>query len=303
MPSANRPRPRASDSASPEVVDPRWILKAIGAVFALGLLCAYLTLCIFFYATQWQYVLHPSRTVSATPASQHLAFETVRFGDNIAGQPELQGWWLPSDSPSDPTALVLHGENGSMSDILPAAHALHDARLNVLTFDYRGYGQSAGRHPTEQSMEKDARQAFQYLTDTRKLPESHIVVFGNQLGASLATTLCSQQPAVAGLILLDADGDTASRVKADQRSRIVPLSLLFHERFPLADALHTLRTPKLLISYTKGEAPEVAQRAADPKVTTELAPTSGPQAITAAVRRFLDTYVDHPAASLEPTAH
>lgn len=277
------------------------MLKAIAAVFALGLLCAYVTLCLFFYATQWQYVLHPSRTVSATPASQQLTYEDVRFGDNLAGQPQLRGWWLPSDSVADPVVLMLHGETGSMSEALVPAHALHDARLNVLLFDYRGYGQSVGQHPSERTMQQDARQALRYLSETRKIPESHILVYGSNLGASLATILCAEQPKLPGLILLNADGDTASRVEADQRSRIVPVNLLFHERFPLSDRLHALHTPKLLISMTKGEAPEIAQRAGDPKITTEIAPGAGGTAITAAVRRFLDTYVAHPAAELPTT--
>ncbi len=281
-------------------MDPRWLLKAGGAVVALGLVCAYVTLCIFFYQGQDQFLLHPSRTLGATPAALHLAFEPVRFGDDASGQPQLSGWWIPSDLPADPTVLMLHGEDGSMSDALPYARALHDARLNVLLFDYRGYGTSGGRGPSEKAMQQDAASALRYLTVTRHLPPTNIVVFGNRLGASLATRLCAGHANLPALILVDADGDTTSRIEADQRSRIIPVSLLFHERFPLADALHTLRTPKLLISYTRGEAPEVAQRAADPKTTAEIPRTDGPGELTPIVRRFLGTYVAHPAPVLHP---
>ncbi len=294
-------RPRTPQADQPEVVEPLWMLKAVAAVFAVGLLCAYITLCLFFYSTQWEFVLHPSRTVAQTPASQQLAFENVRFGDDIAGKPQLTGWWIPADLPSDPTVLLLHGQNGSMSDALPFAKALHDARLNVLLFDYRGYGLSEGRHPTQRLMGEDARDALRFLTETKKVPLARTLAFGNGLGASLATELCRQHPGIAGLILLDADGDTASRVQADQRSRVVPISLLFHERFPLADPLHTLRTPKLLISFTKGAPPEFALRAGEPKLTTELAPDAGLGAITAAIRRFLDTYTGSSVPALLPS--
>ncbi len=301
MPPAGPARPRVPQAELPEVVEPLWMLKAVAAVFAVGLLCAYITLCLFFYSTQWEFVLHPSRTVAQTPASQGLAFRSVRFGDDVAGKPQLTGWWIPGDLSSDPAVLLLHGENGSMSDALPLAKALHDARLNVLLFDYRGYGLSDGRHPTQRMMGEDARDGLRFLTETQKIPLTRTLVFGNGLGASLATELSRQQPGIAGLLLLDADGDTASRVQADQRSRVVPISLLFHERFPLADALHTLRTPKLLISFTRGAAPEFALRAADPKITTELAPNAGMASITAAVRRFLDTYMDTPVPTLTPS--
>ncbi len=298
-PPAKAARPRVSYATPPpEIVDPRWILKALAAVVALGVLCSYLTLCLLFYVGQWQFVLHPSRAVPQTPASLGLAFQPVRFGDDVSGEPQLTGWWIPGDAPAaDPTVLMLHGETGSMSDALPAARALHAAGLNVFLFDYRGYGQSAGRHPTEALMQHDAASSLQYVTDAHG-SASGLLVYGQGLAASLAVRLCAEHPGVNGLVLQAADGDTLTRVEADQRSRIVPISLLFHQRFPLADPLSTLRTPKLLISYTRGQAPVEAQRAAAPKITVELAPEAGADAITAPVRRFLDTYMTTPPATL-----
>ncbi len=289
---ASRVPSRIPPHHGPEVVDPVWILKAAGAVVALGLMCAYLTLCIFFYMGQWQFVLHPSRTVAATPAAQRLAFTPVRFGDDAAGTPQLQGWWIPSDSPADPTALMLHGETGSMSDALPMAKALHDARLNVFLFDYRGYGESAGQHPTEAMMQADAQAALDYVLHNHA-SQTKPLVYGKALAASLAATLCSRNAGLSGLILDSADGDTLSRVEADQRSRIIPIGLLFHERFPLADQLSSLHTPKLLLSYTRGNPPVEAQRAADPKMTVELPPGAEPTQVTPVIRRFLDSYVAH----------
>lgn len=293
-----RPIPPAPPASTPETVDPVWLLKAGAAVVAVGLLCAYVALCVLFYNEQWQLVLHPSRTVAETPAAVGLAFQPVRFGDDAAGQPQLAGWWIPSDLPTDPTVLVLHGQDGSMTDALKAAQSLHKARLNALLFDYRGYGQSAGRHPTEQEMRADAQTALHFLIENRRISQSSVLVYGSHLGASLAVRLCEENAQIPGIILESADGDTETRVLADVRSHIMPVRLLFHERFPLADPLARLRTPKLLISYTQGNAPVDVQRAADPKMTAELPPNAPPEAITAEIRRFLDTYVQHPAAKL-----
>lgn len=295
------PRPLVPAPASvPEVVDPRWLLKALGAVLVLGLACAYGAVCALFYNQQWQFVLHPSRTVAKTPAAVNLPFEEIRFSVDAAGRPQLTGWWIPGDMPNDPTVLLLHGGDGSMGDTLRAVKLLHEARLNVLTFDPRGYGKSGGAHPTERSMYADAEAALGYLTQSRKIPLSSIIVFGDQLGASLAVELCAHQPAIPALILESADGDTQSRVMRDQRSKIVPVFLLFHEKFPLADPLHTLHTPKLLLSYTTGEAPVDARRAADPKVTAELPPGAPGDEVTGVIRRFLDTYVPQPPTTLQP---
>lgn len=300
-----RPKPEFSKSSrlSPKArqnnsVDPVWLLKGSLAVVAIGLLCAYLTVCWLFYAGQWQLVLHPSRTVAQTPAGEGLAFEAVRFGDDTSGQPQLAGWWIPGDLPTDPTVLLLHGETGSMSDALPAALALHNARLNVLLFDYRGYGTSGGKHPTEKHMRQDADSALYYLTQTRRIAPGSLIVYGAQLGASLAVTLCEQHPQIPAMILQSADGDTATRVSRDTRTRIFPVNLLFHQRFPLADALHRLQTPKLLISFTDGPPPEEVERAADPKLTAEFPRSAAPTDMTRVVRRFLETYVAHPSSLL-----
>ena len=292
--------PIAAVAAPPEVVDPRWLLKALGVVIATGLACAYVMVCALFYSQQWQFVLHPSRTVSTTPTAEGLAFEPVRFGVDNAGRPQLAGWWVPGDLKSDPTVLLLHGQDGSLGDTVGAIKALHDARLNVLAFDYRGYGQSGGAHPNEASMQVDASDAFRYLLQTRGIPAATVIVYGAGLGASLAVHLCAEQSAIAGAILQSADGDTLSRVEADPRARVVPVPMLFHNRFPLADALRTLHTPKLLLSYTKGAAPVDAARAADPKITAELPSGSPLSETTAAVRRFLGIYVAHPAPVLQP---
>ena len=285
-------------NTTPELVDPGWILKAILAVFAIATACAYVLICVLFYLQQWQLVLHPSRSVTANPGSLGLVYQEVHFFPDAAGQPQLDGWWIPGDVPAEPVALLLHGGDGSMSDALPAARALHDARLGVLLFDYRGFGRSTGQHPTENLMKQDSEAALHWLADTQHSKPSQIILFGDRLGASLAVQLAAQNPDLAGIILQQGDGDFASRARQDKRARMVPFRMLFHEDFPLADPLHTLKTPKLLISFTDGPSPVDARRAADPKMTYEIAKASDTAAVYASIRRFLDTYLAQPIPAL-----
>ena len=287
------PRPASSrvpQSQSPQLIDPRWILKALAAVFAVALLFSYATLCLLFYQGQWQLVLHPSRTVATTPASVGLAFNEVHFFPAVSGEPQLFGWLIPATSTSAPTALILHGADGSISDALPSARTLHDAGLNVLLFDYRGFGRSAGQHPTQLSMQEDAAGALVFLTDTQHIAPANIILFGSGLGASVATRLAADRHDIPALILESPDGDLAQRVFADPRARLVPARWLFNQTFPLADTLHTLATPKLLISYTTAAPPLVIQRAADPKLTSEL-PSRNDPALLTTIHRFLDLYL------------
>jgi uncharacterized protein len=279
-----------------ELVEVGWILKALGGVLLFALLCAYTTICILFSRSQWQLVLHPQHTVTATPSSLGLNFTEVHFGVDVTGQPQLDGWWIPSVNPNDnnpannppaPTALILHSGDDSISGALPIARTLHDAHLNVLLFDYRGYGHSGGQHPTEASMEADAQTALTYLTTTRFIPASSIAVYGTGVGGSLATRLCAEHHELPALILQSPDGDFEARVRQDVRSKLIPVTLLFNQDFPLAAPLHELTTPKLLIST--GAAPVVLQRAANPKTIVELQ-SGDTTTIDQALTHFLSTY-------------
>jgi hypothetical protein len=229
------------------LVEVGWILKALASVAFAAFLCAYATICVLFARTQWQLVLHPSRTVATTPASVNLPFTGVHFGVDNTGQPQLTGWYIPSDTPTTHTALILHAADGSIANALPSAQLLHAQHLNVLLFDYRGYGQSLGQHPTEASMQADAATALTYLTTTRSLPTSSIIIYATGLGASLAVHLCAENPTLPALILQSPDGDLTDRARRDPRSKIIPFTLLFNEPFPLASPLSTLPTPKLIL--------------------------------------------------------
>ena len=275
-------------------------MKALLATVGVALACAYIVMCILFHYQQWQLVLQPSRTVNTNPSSLGLQYEEVHISPDASNKPQIDGWWIPGDTPGEPTALLLHGGSGSMSDALESAQALHDARLNVLLFDYRGFGRSAGQHPSEQTMEADSDAALAWLESVRHVPAGQTLVFGDRLGASLAVRLCALHTEIAGLILQQGDGDFASRASQDTRARIVPFRLLFHEDFPLADRLHTLKTPKLLISFTSDSYPVDVQRAADPKMTYEVGAAPSASVVHAALRRFMHTNLPQPPSPLLP---
>jgi hypothetical protein len=282
------------------LIDPRWLLKALGLVLGVALLLAWGTLCLLWYQGQWQLVLHPSRTVGATPASLHLQFTPLRFGVDATGAPQLSGWYIPADNAtaSTPSALMLHGGDGSIADALPQALTLHNAGLNVVLFDYRGFGASAGGHPTEDSMQTDAASALTWLATTQHVAPRQTILYGNGIGASLAVQLAAQHPNVAAIVLEAPDGDLTARVAHDPHSRLVPARLLFNQIFPLAEPLRALATPKLLIAYTSAAHPPAAlTNAADPKLTVEL-PSRNDPALLTSIERFLSLYVTHePLAS------
>jgi hypothetical protein len=257
-----------------------------------ALFCGYLTFCFLFYQGQWQLVLHPTRTTASPQSIAGAPYQLIRFGPDESATPQLTGWWIPSAPGSryaHTTILFLPGSDGSLGDSIPTLARLHNLGINVFAFDYRGYGQSAATHPTQQDMTHDADSAWQYLSTSRAAPETRIIPYGTGVGASLATHLALTHPAIPAFILDAPNTDLLDAALRDPRSSLLPVRLLFNQRFPLAEPLATLQTPKLLISRTA--SPDKAFRsAADPKLTVEF-PTPSEALYTQSLIRFLDQYV------------
>ncbi len=297
-PQSRKSRPQQANSrqqraqSQHEVVDPRWLVKAMGITLVAAAACAWLTFCFLFYQGQWQLVLHPRRTALAPQTVGGAAYELVHFGVDETAEPQLVGWWVPAPAGAHyagVTVLFLPAGDGSLADSIPTLAALHGLGVNIFAFDYRGYGQSAAARPNEQTMTHDAESAWLYLTASRHIVASDIVLYGTGVGAPLAVKLAGEHGAVPGVVLDAPSGDLLRVAMRDPRTHLVPARLLFHERFALAAPLGSLPTPKLLLWRT-GAAPEAYASAADPKMTVELRAQNDAQ-YGQAMTRFLDEYV------------
>jgi pimeloyl-ACP methyl ester carboxylesterase len=287
-----KPRKPIPQTAPPDVVSPIWLIKAIALTILAALLCGYLTLCLLFYQGQWQLVLHPTRTSASPALIAGIPYELTHFGPDDSASPQLTGWWIPAAPGSryaPITILFLPDGNGSLANSIPVLASLHNLGLNVFAIDYRGYGQSAAARPNQQSMTQDADSAWQYLTTTRAVRAQHIVLHGTGVGASLATRLAADHNDIPALILDTPRADLLDVAIRDPRAKLLPVRLLFHERFPLAEPLSTLRKPKLLISRTTSPD-QTFLHASDPKYTVELASPSA-DLYNKSLTRFLDQYV------------
>jgi uncharacterized protein len=248
---AKSARPNAQNqSRAPVTISGRWLLSAFVLSVGAALLCGYLTLCLLFLQGQWQLLYHPSRAITATPASAGLAFDDIRFDLTDAGRPQLDGWWIPAAPESaypGATILYLHGANGSLSDTVQDLVRLHALGLSVFAVDYRGFGRSAGAHPTEREATADADAAWRYLTDTRGVVARNLLVYGEGVGATFAAHLAAEF-APAGVILEDPNPPARQTLLADPRAQILPLFLLQNETLDPAEDLKSAHTPRLFLS-------------------------------------------------------
>ena len=236
-----------AQSAPPPTVSGRWLLGAIGIAIPAAALCAWGVLCLLFWQGSWQLLYHPAATVARTPASIGLAFNVVGFATTDTGVPQLAGWWIPAGSAARYTALYLHGQDGNLGDTLDDLAQLHSANVNVLAFDYRGYGQSLFVHPSEAHWRQDAEWALQYLAATRHIDARSIVLDGRGLGANLALEIAAAHSELAGVVLESPLDDPANSIFGDPRARLVPAHLLARDRYDMKAPAVALRIPSLWI--------------------------------------------------------
>lgn len=284
------------------VVDPRWLLKAGAVMLAVAFVCGYVTLCWLFYQGQWQLVLHPVKTAARPAAIAGSTYRVIRFGPDSSGLPQRTAWVMPAEA-NDPyrhlTVLYLPSGDGSLNDALPLLNSLRRVGIAVFAVQYRGYGESAGGHPSELSMREDAESAWRYLVQEQKVEARSIVPFGSGVGASLTMNLLQRHPEISAVLLESPIFDVGTRVKADPRVRFLPVDWLLHDRFALEPALSESKTPKLIVTEGTMEPREVAA-AAEPKMTVEM-PHFNEGEFVSALRRFLDAYAPPtPAVQLMP---
>lgn len=293
--SAKRPQNQPSPEAPLEVVDPRWLLKALGLTILAGAVCSYLALCLLLYQGSWQLMLHPSATINALPS---VPFQAIRFDAAATGTPRLAGWWIPAETPTTQTILFLHDGSGSLSNAVPKINLLHSTGVNVFAIDYRGFGQSDPTHPNEVRMAEDSAAALDYLVNTRHIPNRQIAAYGEGLGCSLAAHLASSQR-LAAIIVDNPNPDAYTRAFSGKKSQLLPMHLIVRERFDIRTELMSPTPPKLL--FANSPLPGGGDRTATnqamfravsgAKMTVTFGPGDSGAAYVQSITRFLDEYV------------
>ncbi len=255
------------------LTNPRWLVTGLAATLALAVVCVYIAFCLLFWQGQWQLVFKPTPAITATPASIGLKYDDISFDATETGILQLNGWWIPAGNTSSSatgTLLFIHDGSGSLSSTVPQLLALHQLGINIFAFDYRGFGKSVQLHPSEASTNADADAAWNYLVDTRHLPASRIVLDGVGLGAAIAAETARRHPQAPAVILEDPRPPVRDALQSDPRLRLLPVRLLFHDRFDPASTLAHLRTPKLLLYSARGSETLYYDQAADPKEKATL---------------------------------
>ena len=224
------------------------------------------------YESRLIYFPGSERTLVAPPPSLGLSVQRVEITTEDALK--LVAWAIPAEPPSSLWLLVCHGNAGNLSEFDRPVHyaGLRQLGLNLLAFDYRGYGESGGA-PSEAGLYRDADAAYRYLTNQRGVPASRIVVFGHSLGSAVAVDLASRVP-TAGLIVEGAF--TSATDRGQELYPYIPVRWIAKSRFSSVAKISRITVPKLFLHANGDEVIPLAhgrrlyEAAPPPKTFVEL---------------------------------
>ena len=267
-------------------------LKPLALSAAKIALAAYGGICLLLYVRQARMVYYPAREIAQTPAAAGLAYEELSL--KTSDGEKIGAWFVPAKDARG-AVLICHGNAGNIGDRLHAIELCHGLGLDVLIFDYRGYGRSTGT-PTERGTYEDALAAWNYLVGERGVPAGKIVVFGRSLGGGVASWLAARQ--APGALILEATftsiPDTAARLYP-----WLPVRLLCRFRYPTLEHVRQVRCPVLVAHSPQDELLPFAggrklfDAAPEPKVFVELAGghNDGESFTSPAYRQTLDEFL------------
>ncbi|HEY3012491.1 MAG TPA: alpha/beta hydrolase [Gemmatimonadales bacterium] len=244
-----------------------WAIVALAVVVYVGILVL-----LRLNESRLVYFPGPQRSLIPPPARLNLPVQRVDIPteDGVT----LAGWVIPAEPKTGFWLLICHGNAGNLSEFDRPVHyaGLRRLGLNLLAFDYRGYGESGGV-PSEPGLYRDAQAAYRYLREKERVPPDRIILFGHSLGSAVAIDLVSRVPA-AGLIV---EGALTSVVERGQELYpYLPVRWIAASRFRSIEKISRVGIPKLFLHASGDEVIPLAhsrrlyEAAPPPKTLVEL---------------------------------
>jgi hypothetical protein len=217
----------------------------LARIFLAGV-AVYALFCAVLFFFQDSVIYQPRQQIHADPSHAGMAFEEILFraSDGVV----LQGWYVGALESSGRALLFFHGNAGNISHRIESIRMFHELGLNVLIFDYRGYGSSEGR-PSEEGFYLDGRAALGVLL-AKGFDQKDIILFGRSLGGAVAARIASETPAAA-LILESSFTSLASM--ASRVAPLFPMRFLLRSKYATHEILPFILSPLLVIHSPEDE--------------------------------------------------
>jgi len=238
-----------------------WLL-----IIAVGL---FVVFWLYLYFNQGRMVFMPIKELVLTPDVMDIPYRDIYIP--ITDNEKIHAWYFP-DGESKKAVLFCHGNAGNISHRMETVEFLKGYRVNVLLFDYRGYGLSDGS-PTETGVYLDTRAAFDWLVNDRGYKPEDIVVFGRSLGGAAAVDLAANT--VCGGLVVESSFTSAYEI-GKAMFPYFPVRYLLRFRFDSVNKIKEVSCPVIIMHSPDDEmipfemGRKIFEAAREPKSFVEL---------------------------------
>lgn len=192
---------------------------------------------------------------SGLPADvQELELKAPSFGTSQ----NIHAWWWPASRKDAPALLYLHGSRWNLTGQLFRIEQLRALGFSILAIDYRGFGQSMGQLPSEQSVYEDARIAWERLKQLQPDPQRRLI-YGHSLGGAVAVDLAAElgkdaeknnAPLQARGLIIESTFTNLADVATAVANTSLPVRWLLSQKFDSLDKIADIHMPVLIVHGT-----------------------------------------------------
>ena len=201
-----------------------------------------------------------------SPKEHGIAHEDVwlEASDGV----RTHAWFMPADGAAAaraaPTLVFAHENAGNIGLRMPEYKELRRelGPLNVLAYDYRGYGNSADAEICEEGLMRDARAAWAWVEKAARagrLDGARVLLFGRSLGGAVTIQLAAELSDDAR----DADAAGGSAAAPPLRPAAVLVSNTFTSIEDMACVLYPWLAPLLGLGFVRRHLLRLRWRSVD----------------------------------------
>ncbi len=212
----------------------------------------------------------PEKNLYGSPADYGLGYEAVRLV--TADGKQLGAWYIPPVEDKAKVVIMSHGNGGNRCYRLAKQALFSSLGCGVLSYDYRGYGDSQGS-PSEKGTYLDVQAAYDWLAAEKKIAPERVVSFGESLGCAMALELALKRPVRA---LIMESPFTSVEEMGKVYFPFLPVKLMVSFKYDNKSKISSLKAPVLIIHSPDDEivpfrmGRELFEKAPEPKAFLEI---------------------------------
>lgn len=141
---------------------------------------------------------YPNRVLYVDPEKRGMPYELLYY-PSLNGK-KLCALLFRTTQPPKGIVVHFHGNFGNVSNHFLESQFLVNAGIDMLIFDYQGFGGSEGK-PSPRKTVEDGISTVRFAETKNRSGKEGVLVLGQSIGAAIATVVAAREPLVKAAVL------------------------------------------------------------------------------------------------------